>query len=148
MVYFDAPIRAQAADAREVILHLLRNHPPSHGRPSDLVDLTERYLRLNPDDTEVSPGRAGIPRPEHVIPRSDQRLPSAAQNGGVRRCAHPTPTLRAAGGATRRFAVRCPVCGTAGPPRPTPEAARKALSVLGMRYLWANPFGPTPRCLR
>ena len=53
MVYFDAPIRAQAADAREGILHLLRNHHPSHDRPSDLVGLTERYLRLNPDDAEV-----------------------------------------------------------------------------------------------
>jgi hypothetical protein len=53
MVYFDAPIRAQAADAREGILHLLRNHHASQGRPSDLVDLTERYLRLNPDDAEV-----------------------------------------------------------------------------------------------
>jgi hypothetical protein len=53
LVFFDAPIQAQAADAREGILHLLRNHHPSHGRPSDLVDLTERYLRLNPDDSEV-----------------------------------------------------------------------------------------------
>lgn len=53
MVFFDAPIRAQAADAREGILLLLRNHHPSHGRPSELVDLTERYLRLNPDDAEV-----------------------------------------------------------------------------------------------
>jgi hypothetical protein len=63
MVYFDAPIRAQAADAREVILHLLRNHHPSHGRPSDLVDLTERYLRLNPDDTEVSSALAMLGSP-------------------------------------------------------------------------------------
>jgi hypothetical protein len=53
MVYFDAPLQAQAADAREGILHLLRNHHSSHGKLSDLVDLTERYLRLNPDDSEV-----------------------------------------------------------------------------------------------
>jgi hypothetical protein len=63
MVYFVAPIRAPAADAREVILHLLRNHHPSLGRPSDLVDLTERYLRLNPDDTEVSSALAMLGSP-------------------------------------------------------------------------------------
>jgi hypothetical protein len=51
--FFDEPIRAQTADARKGILHLLRNHRPSDGAPSDLVDLTERYLRLNPDDAEV-----------------------------------------------------------------------------------------------
>jgi hypothetical protein len=70
-----------------------------------------------------------------VIARS-RLLPSpAARTEAAQQCAHPDITVRAAGEALSRFAARCPVCGTAGPVRPTPEAARKALAVLGTRYL-------------
>jgi len=60
MGFFDEPIQAQASDAREGILHLLREHHPSRGTHSDLVDLTERYLRLNPEDAEVRSALAGL----------------------------------------------------------------------------------------
>ncbi len=53
MGFFDEPIRAEVAGARGAILHLLRNHHPSHGTPADLVELADRYLRLNPEDSEV-----------------------------------------------------------------------------------------------
>jgi hypothetical protein len=70
-----------------------------------------------------------------MIPRSDQRRSPAAHTETVQRCAHPRLAVRVAGEATGRFAARCPACGTTGPVRPTPEAARKALSVLGIRNL-------------
>jgi hypothetical protein len=41
-------------------LHLLREHHPSRGTHSELVDLTERYLRLNPEDAEVRSALAGL----------------------------------------------------------------------------------------
>ena len=53
MGFFDEPIRAEVIDARGEVLHLLRNYHPSHGTPADLVELADRYLRLNPDDAEV-----------------------------------------------------------------------------------------------
>jgi hypothetical protein len=53
MGFFDESIREEAADARAVILHLLCNHHPAQGSSADLVELADRYLRLNPDDAEV-----------------------------------------------------------------------------------------------
>ena len=41
------------------------------------------------------------------------------------------------------YRLRCAVCGKAGPARKTPEAARKALLVLGARD-GAAPTGPRP----
>jgi hypothetical protein len=52
MGFFDEPLRAEIADARDGILHLLRNRP-SQGTLVELLDLAERYLRLNPEDAEV-----------------------------------------------------------------------------------------------
>ena len=57
MGFFDEPMRAETADARQAILQLLRNHHPGRETPTDLMDLADRYLRLNPDDTEVRSAR-------------------------------------------------------------------------------------------
>jgi len=58
MGFFDEPIRAEMADARACILHLLRGRP-SQETLAEILDLAERYLRLNPDDAEV---RAALER--------------------------------------------------------------------------------------
>ena len=42
------------------------------------------------------------------------------------------------------YRVRCAVCGKTGPARSTPEAARKALRVLGARDV-TNPSTRVPR---
>jgi hypothetical protein len=57
MGFFDEPMRVETADARQAILQLLRNHHSSHEVPIELVDVTDRYLRLNPDDAEVRSAR-------------------------------------------------------------------------------------------
>ena len=57
MGFFDEPVRADAAGARAVILHLLRNHNPTRGASTELVELADRYLRLNPGDTAVKRSR-------------------------------------------------------------------------------------------
>ena len=56
MGFFDEPMRAETADARQAILQLLRNHP-SHETPTELIEVANRYLRLNPDDAEVRSAR-------------------------------------------------------------------------------------------
>lgn len=57
MGFFDESMRAETADARQAILQLLRTHHPGHETPTDLMDLADRYLRLNPDDAEVRSAR-------------------------------------------------------------------------------------------
>ena len=54
MGFFDAPIRLEMADIRTGLLHLLQQH---HGSPAALIDLADRYLRLNPEDAEVRKAR-------------------------------------------------------------------------------------------
>jgi len=57
------------------------------------------------------------------------------------RCDHRGPTtVQPVGGGC---AVLCVVCGTVGPVRDTPEAARKALLVLGVRDEGPRQQGPT-----
>ena len=53
MGFFDEPIQPQLLDARPRILHLLQQYCPGHGSPAELLNLTDRYPYLNPDDAEV-----------------------------------------------------------------------------------------------
>ena len=57
MGFFDESMRAETADARQAILQLLRNYHPGHEIPVELVEVADRYLRLNPDDGEVRSAR-------------------------------------------------------------------------------------------
>jgi hypothetical protein len=57
MGFFDEPMRAETADARQAILQLLRNRHPGHEISTELMEVADRYLRLNPDDSEVRSAR-------------------------------------------------------------------------------------------
>jgi hypothetical protein len=57
MGFFDEPIRSEVAGIRPELLHLLKHHQQGHGNPADLMDLANRYLRLNPEDAEVREAR-------------------------------------------------------------------------------------------
>ena len=53
MGFFDEPIQPRLADARPRILHLLQQYCPDYGSKAELLNLADRYLQLNPNDTEV-----------------------------------------------------------------------------------------------
>jgi hypothetical protein len=60
--FSDEPIRAEVAEARAGTLHLFRNHPRPE-TPVDLVELADRYLQLNSDDTELKTVRDSLAAP-------------------------------------------------------------------------------------
>jgi hypothetical protein len=85
--FSDEPIRAEVAEARAGTLHLFRNHPRPE-TPVDLVELADRYLQLNSDDTELKTVRDSLAAPAQSA-RSHAptcaRLPSGTskRHGGV-----------------------------------------------------------------
>jgi uncharacterized Zn finger protein len=68
-----------------------------------------------------------------MIPNAHRRSPAFRRPEADQGCDHRGPTVRVVDEETGRYAARCPACGTAGPVRSTPEAARKALLVMGAR---------------
>jgi hypothetical protein len=112
--FFDDPSPDAVAHARALILAMLRDRRPDDAYPA-LTEVASSYLRLNPDDAEVKEAW------DRLVGR-----PVTAEG-----CAHNGFLLvePADGGC----AVRCVLCGMAGPVRDTSEAARKALLVLGAR---------------
>ncbi len=58
MRFFDEPVRAQVGSkVRPAILHLMGNHSTGRGDPVALLEVVDAYLRLNPQDAEVSEAR-------------------------------------------------------------------------------------------
>jgi hypothetical protein len=104
-----------AAQARALLLALLRDRSPGDEAYPALAEAAGSYLRLFPDDAEV----------KEAWDRFVER-PATAD-----RCAHNGFLLLEPvdGGC----AVRCVLCGTVGPVRSTSQAARKALLMLGAR---------------
>jgi hypothetical protein len=113
--FFDDTIPKEAAHARALLLALLRDRRPGDGAYPPLPP-AGYYLRLNPDDAEMREawdGFVGRPPPAQKCAHNGFLLVEQAEESGC--------------------AVRCALCGMVGPVRETPEAARKALLVLGGR---------------
>lgn len=74
-----------------------------------------------------------IRKPERSTPMTLNGEPTSTWGGrqGNLRCEHDYPALVVENEAG--YYARCPGCLTAGPERPSGEAARKALRVLGVR---------------
>jgi hypothetical protein len=115
MGFFDDTMTDATAQARALLLALLRDrHPGDEAQPT-LVEAMGSYLRLNPDDDEMK--------------EAWDRF--TGRPAKVEQCAHKGFLLVEPmdGGC----AVRCVLCGMVGPVRATAETARKALLVLGAR---------------
>ena len=55
MGVFDDPLRTEVErKARPGLLHLMRNHSPSHAEPRALLQVVDAYLRLNPKTRRCS----------------------------------------------------------------------------------------------
>ncbi len=105
----------EAQHARALLLALLRDRRPGDEAYEALVEAAGYYLQLNPEDAEMREAR-------------EEFVGSSAT---AQRCAHNGFLLVEP--AEDGFAVGCALCGTVGPMCDTPEAARKALLVLGAR---------------
>jgi hypothetical protein len=116
IAFFDDTMPKEAAHARALLLALLRDRHPGDEAYPPLVEAAGYYLRLNPDDAEMREAWDGFV--DHPPP--------------AQRCAH-NGFLLVEPAEESGCAVRCALCGVAGPVRETPEAARKALLVLGAR---------------
>ena len=58
MDFFDEPVQAEVrGNARPALLHLMRNHHPSHAKPVAWLEAVDAYLRLNGRDAEVLEAR-------------------------------------------------------------------------------------------
>jgi hypothetical protein len=117
MEYFEHKIPDAAVHARALLLSLLRERHPSDDGPGELEQAVDSYLRLSPDDAEMQEAW------EKFIGRSDT-VDGCRHNGFL--LLEPVQTSGCA--------ARCVLCGMLGPVRVTPEAARKALLVLGAQH--------------
>ncbi len=54
MRYFDEPTRLEVdTNVRPALLHLMGSHDPDRSDLTALLEVTDAYLRLNPQDAEV-----------------------------------------------------------------------------------------------
>jgi hypothetical protein len=106
----------EAVHARALLLALLRDRRLGDDANSQLVKAAGYYPRLNPEDAEMREAWDGL----------------VGGSPPAQRCAH-NGFLLVEPAEENGCAIRCALCGEAGPVRATPEAARKALLVLGAR---------------
>jgi hypothetical protein len=131
---------SEGANLRDVVQedYVLRNCSQGEidriARDPELVHACREHLWRTINSGELEPGRgrrAVQPRGDEGGPASsgDERTPRGKRWTPPNRCDHSGPAIveRTEGGYT----MRCITCLKVGPVRRTPEAARKALLVLG-----------------
>jgi hypothetical protein len=115
--YFEHTIPDAALHARALLLSLLRERHPSDDGLGELAQAVDSCLRLNPDDAEMKEAWEKYMGRAHTAD-------GCRHNGFL--LLEPVQT--------GSCAARCVLCGTLAPVRVTPEAARKALLVLGVQH--------------
>lgn len=113
------------------LVHACREHLERAFRSGEL-DPSRVYRRPAPGSISGSP--TDYRDASHPTSPADERILMGKRWTPPDRCDHSGPTMveRTGGG----YAMRCTTCRKAGPVRRTPEAARKALLVLGARDGW------------